>query len=76
MNENIYHNDDEKWLAVKARDKLADGRFYFAVATTGIYCRPSCGARQPLRANVSFFSDVASAEKAGFRACKRCQPNQ
>ncbi len=76
MNENIYHNDDEKWLAVKARDKLADGRFYFAVATTGIYCRPSCGARQPKRENVSFFSDVASAEKAGFRACKRCQPNQ
>ncbi len=63
------------WRAVVERDATFDGRFYFAVGTTGIYCRPSCPARLPRRENVSFFEDSAGAEAAGFRACRRCRPN-
>src|SRR3712207_4698004 len=66
--------DDECWQAVLARDALYDGRFVTAVMTTGIYCRPSCPARHPLRRNVHFYADCASAEQAGFRPCKRCRP--
>jgi AraC family transcriptional regulator of adaptative response/methylated-DNA-[protein]-cysteine methyltransferase len=65
---------DRRWAAVLSRDRAADGRFVFAVLTTGIYCRPSCPARRPLRQNVRFFADVRSAEVAGFRACLRCRP--
>jgi AraC family transcriptional regulator of adaptative response/methylated-DNA-[protein]-cysteine methyltransferase len=60
--------------AVRARDPRADGRFVFAVITTGVYCRPSCSARAPRPENVRFFATPAAAEAAGFRACKRCQP--
>ncbi len=67
--------DERRWQAVVARDKAADGTFYTAVATTGIYCRPSCSARQPLRKNVSFYSTSAEAVAAGYRACKRCKPD-
>jgi AraC family transcriptional regulator of adaptative response/methylated-DNA-[protein]-cysteine methyltransferase len=67
--------DDRRWAAVVARDKRADGAFITAVKTTGIYCRPSCSARRPLRENVSFYATCAEAEAAGFRACKRCKPN-
>jgi AraC family transcriptional regulator of adaptative response/methylated-DNA-[protein]-cysteine methyltransferase len=67
--------DERRWAAVVARDKTADGTFFTAVATTGIYCRPSCTARRPLRQNVSFYSTSAEAEAAGYRACKRCKPN-
>lgn len=67
--------DERRWAAVVARDKAADGTFITAVATTGIYCRPSCTARRPLRQNVSFYSTCAEAEAAGYRACKRCKPN-
>ena len=67
--------DARRWAAVVARDKQADGTFVTAVATTGIYCRPSCAARRPLRQNVRFFPTCAEAEAAGFRACKRCRPN-
>jgi AraC family transcriptional regulator of adaptative response/methylated-DNA-[protein]-cysteine methyltransferase len=67
-------DDDAAWRAVCARDAGADGRFVFAVATTGVYCRPSCAARRPRRANVAFFAAPAAAERAGFRACKRCRP--
>jgi AraC family transcriptional regulator of adaptative response/methylated-DNA-[protein]-cysteine methyltransferase len=63
------------WQAVCERDAAFDGRFVFAVRSTGIYCRPSCPARRPLRANVSLHADPASAEAAGFRACQRCAPN-
>ncbi|WP_313520430.1 Ada metal-binding domain-containing protein, partial [Pseudomonas sp.] len=63
------------WQAVCERDAAFDGRFVFAVRSTGIYCRPSCPARRPLRANVSFHVDAAAAEAAGFRACQRCVPN-
>ena len=67
--------DDERWAAVQARDKAFDGRFVTGVLTTGIYCRPSCAARHPLRANVRFFADGAAARRAGLRPCKRCLPD-
>lgn len=67
--------DDRRWAAVVARDKRADGTFVTAVATTGIYCRPSCAARRPLRQNVRFYATCTAAEAAGFRPCKRCKPN-
>ena len=66
--------DDERWLAVQRRDRARDGQFVLAVRTTGIYCRPSCPARQPRRENVLFFADPEAAERAGFRACRRCRP--
>jgi len=62
------------WQAVCARDAARDGQFVFAVRSTGIYCRPSCPARRPLRGNVSFHADAQSAEAAGFRPCRRCSP--
>jgi AraC family transcriptional regulator, regulatory protein of adaptative response / methylated-DNA-[protein]-cysteine methyltransferase len=67
-------NDDRRWDAVMARDAAHDGEFVFAVATTGVYCRPSCAARRPRRENVAFFLRPEQAEKAGFRACLRCKP--
>lgn len=66
---------DDRWQAVVKRDRRRDRDFVFAVSTTGIYCRPSCPARRPRRENVSFFADPAAAERAGFRACRRCRPN-
>jgi AraC family transcriptional regulator of adaptative response/methylated-DNA-[protein]-cysteine methyltransferase len=65
---------EEAWNAVAARDARADGKFVFAVRTTGIYCRPSCPARRPHRANTSIFKTPAAAEAAGFRECRRCRP--
>ena len=70
------NRDDMRWQAVQQRDRAADGRFVYAVKTTGVYCRPSCGARRARRENVAFYSDGAAAEQAGFRACKRCRPNE
>jgi AraC family transcriptional regulator of adaptative response/methylated-DNA-[protein]-cysteine methyltransferase len=64
-----------RWAAVLARDARADGRFVYAVRTTGIYCRPSCSSRRPKRVNVAFYSSPAMATAAGFRACKRCTPD-
>lgn len=58
-----------------SRDERFDGRFFTGVLTTGIYCRPICPARTPLRRNVTFFKQAAAAEAAGFRACKRCRPD-
>jgi AraC family transcriptional regulator of adaptative response/methylated-DNA-[protein]-cysteine methyltransferase len=69
-----YQDHATRWAAVQRRDQKADGQFYFGVRTTGVYCRPSCGARRPLRANVRFFDKPADAERAGFRACRRCKP--
>src|SRR5271155_4934904 len=66
--------EEQCWAAVIARDSGHDGEFVFAVATTGVYCRPSCPARRPRRENVSFFPRPEQAEKAGFRACLRCRP--
>lgn len=66
--------DTRRWNSVCARDASADGSFVFAVRTTGVFCRPSCAARRPKRENVRFFATNADAERAGFRACKRCTP--
>jgi AraC family transcriptional regulator of adaptative response/methylated-DNA-[protein]-cysteine methyltransferase len=66
--------DAQRWAAVVRRSVAADGVFYYAVRTTGVYCRPSCGARRALRSNVRFFASTAAAEEAGFRACRRCRP--
>ncbi len=68
-------SDDERWDAVQRRDSAADGIFYYSVSSTGVYCRPSCGARPALRRNVRFHDSCAAAEAAGFRACLRCKPN-
>ncbi|KDE34694.1 bifunctional DNA-binding transcriptional regulator/O6-methylguanine-DNA methyltransferase Ada [Kosakonia radicincitans] len=68
--------DEQRWQAVLARNPQADGQFVFAVLTTGIFCRPSCRARHALRQNVRFFPDADSAVAAGFRPCKRCQPDK
>lgn len=65
-----------RWRAVHDRDRAADGRFVFAVKTTGVYCRPSCPARRPRPENVDFFADGAAARAAGFRACRRCRPDE
>lgn len=64
------------WAGVCARDERMDGVFVYAVKTTGIFCRASCAARLPLVKNVEFFADVRAATKAGYRACKRCKPEQ
>src|SRR5437879_655519 len=66
--------DVEKWKAVVERDETMDGLFVFAVRSTGIYCKPSCPARHPNLEQVIFFSQPDAAERSGFRACKRCQP--
>src|SRR6266576_2093859 len=67
-------SDDRYWDAVIARDSKRDGEFFFAVSTTGVYCRPSCAARRPRRENVQFFRTPEAAEQAGYRACLRCRP--
>ena len=66
--------DEPRWRAVVARDLKADGQFVYAVRSTGVYCRPSCPSRRPRPDRVTFFSTPADAERAGFRACKRCRP--
>lgn len=69
-------SSDEHWAAVLARDKSADGKFYYAVATTVVYCRPGCASRTPRRHNVAFYNDAEAVESAGYRPCKRCKPDQ
>lgn len=69
-----YQSDDERWSAVSARDAKADGAFFYGVATTGVFCRPSCASRLPRRENVAFFATADAARAAGFRECKRCRP--
>jgi len=72
----MFDSDAERWQAVQDRDPRADGLFYYAVRSTGVYCRPSCAARLPKRDNVRFHASCADAERAGFRPCKRCRPNE
>jgi len=67
---------DPRWGAVVARDPAADGSFFYSVKTTGVYCRPSCAARTARPENVAFYATVGDAERAGFRPCKRCRPDQ
>lgn len=69
-----YVTDDERWLAVIEKDKTADGKFFYSVKTTGVFCLPSCPSRPALRKNVAFYDTLENAEQAGFRACKRCWP--
>src|ERR1700704_2364792 len=73
-NSSTQFTDDQWWNAVVARDAANDGKFVFAVSSTGVYCRPSCPARRPRRENVQFFLAPDQAEKAGYRACLRCRP--
>jgi len=68
-------DEDGAWSAVKRRDRSFDGQFVTGVMSTGIYCRPSCGARHPERRNVRFFASGAQARAAGLRPCKRCLPD-
>lgn len=67
-------HDEQKWQALEQRDRAQDRCFVYGVLTTGVYCRPSCPARQPLRANVRFFDSPLEAAAAGLRPCKRCRP--
>ncbi|WP_371575615.1 bifunctional transcriptional activator/DNA repair enzyme AdaA [Streptomyces sp. NBC_01314] len=68
-------DEDTRYEAVRSRDARFDGEFFFAVGTTGIYCRPSCPAVTPKRENVRFYGTAAAAQGAGFRACRRCRPD-
>jgi AraC family transcriptional regulator of adaptative response/methylated-DNA-[protein]-cysteine methyltransferase len=76
MTENVRNQmtDSERWQTVLARQASADGQFVYAVRSTGIYCRPSCPSRRPTRSRVEFFDAPADAERAGYRACRRCHP--
>jgi AraC family transcriptional regulator, regulatory protein of adaptative response / methylated-DNA-[protein]-cysteine methyltransferase len=67
---------DPRWAAVQGRDPKADGQFVYSVKSTGVYCRPSCAARPARPENVAFHVTAAEAERAGFRPCKRCKPDQ
>lgn len=68
--------NDPRWAAVGARDPKADGKFFYSVRTTGVYCRPTCAALTARPENVAFHSTAADAKRAGFRPCKRCKPDQ
>jgi AraC family transcriptional regulator, regulatory protein of adaptative response / methylated-DNA-[protein]-cysteine methyltransferase len=74
--ETLPPSEDAMWAAVLDHDATADGTFLYGVTTTGVYCRPSCPSRRPLRANVCFFAHAAGAQAAGLRACKRCRPGE
>lgn len=67
-------DEDACWQAVQNRDEEQDGRFVYAVRSTGVFCRPSCSSRRPKRVNVLFFETAQMAQAAGYRACKRCRP--
>jgi AraC family transcriptional regulator of adaptative response/methylated-DNA-[protein]-cysteine methyltransferase len=75
MTDMVSPDEERAWQAVLARDRAFDGRFVTGVLSTGIYCRPSCAARHPARANVRFFDSGTAARAAGLRACKRCAPD-
>jgi AraC family transcriptional regulator, regulatory protein of adaptative response / methylated-DNA-[protein]-cysteine methyltransferase len=68
--------DEIRWNAVVAKDRHADGQFFYSVRTTGVFCRPSCPSRLARRENVAFHSTCDAAEAAGFRPCKRCRPRE
>jgi AraC family transcriptional regulator of adaptative response / DNA-3-methyladenine glycosylase II len=71
----MFIDPDAAYRALHSRDARFDGMFFVGVRTTGIYCRPSCAARTPRRENVGFYPSAAAAQRAGFRACKRCRPD-
>ena len=74
MNNQDQYNQDQLWEAVERRDRSRDGEFYYGVVTTGVYCRPSCAGRRPLRKNVRFYQTPQDAELDGLRPCLRCRP--
>jgi AraC family transcriptional regulator of adaptative response / methylphosphotriester-DNA alkyltransferase methyltransferase len=76
MKESIRILDIEKWQAVISCDSNYDGIFFYGVKTTGIFCRPSCKSKTPLRGNVIFFDNIANALEIGLRPCKRCCPDK
>lgn len=69
------HSEDVMYDALVSCNDGFDGEFYYAVRTVGVFCRPSCRSRTPLRKNVDFFSTVSDAKSAGYRPCKRCRPD-
>lgn len=71
-----FDTETARWAALAARDRTADGAFFYSVRTTGVYCRPSCAARPARPENVAFHTTTQAAEAAGFRPCKRCKPDQ
>ena len=71
-----FATDEARYEALRRRDVRAEGRFYYSVVTTGVYCRPTCAARLALRPNVAFHATPDAAERAGFRPCKRCRPRE
>jgi len=75
VDKSIATENDPRWAQVVARDRSADGTFWYSVQTTGVYCRPSCPSRTANPKNVAFYDDLASAKATGFRACKRCHPD-
>ena len=74
-NGGVYETDEERWQAVVNRDSGADGKFFYSVRTTGVYCRPSCASRRARQGNVEFHDTCDAAVRAGFRPCKRCRPD-
>ncbi|HEY3314733.1 MAG TPA: bifunctional DNA-binding transcriptional regulator/O6-methylguanine-DNA methyltransferase Ada [Bacillota bacterium] len=74
--EPTFLDDEARWRAVLERDGSADGLFYYAVRTSGVYCRPTCPSRRPGRSSVVFFETAEAAEAAGFRPCRRCRPDE
>ena len=70
-----FTTDAGRWEVVQRRDARAEGAFFYAVKTTGVYCHPNCAARLPKRENVAFFAHREDAETAGFRPCQRCTPD-
>ena len=71
-----FRSDEERWAAVLDRNPGAHDAFFYSVATTGVYCRPGCPSRRPRREHVRFHASCEEAENAGFRACRRCRPNE
>lgn len=76
MSQSQLLDETKHWSAIVNRDAALDGTFVYAVKTTGVYCRPSCSSRRPNRSNVEFFEDGAHAEASGYRACKKCRPDE
>jgi AraC family transcriptional regulator of adaptative response/methylated-DNA-[protein]-cysteine methyltransferase len=69
-----FADDDARWQAVQSRDRRAEGQFFYAVSTTGVFCRVTCPSRRPRRENTAFFADAEAAHQAGYRPCRRCHP--
>ena len=72
----LFLTDEDRWAAITRRDSSAEGAFFYSTLTTGIYCRPGCPSRPPSRENVRFHRTREDAEKAGYRPCRRCRPNE